>query len=57
MPIDNDHANEFASDLRDLIISYGAKISNAEVIGILMIMIDDISEKTRRTDIGPSPLS
>ena len=57
MPIDNDHVSDFAEELNMLIQKYSSRISTAEVIGILKLMSDDVSEKTRNFNPGPHPLS
>jgi hypothetical protein len=52
-----DETVEFAEELFELIIKYQFKMSNAEVLGILKLMADDISDKTRNDWRGPSEFS
>ncbi len=52
-----DYVKLFSIDLNLLILEYQYKITNADVLGILKLMGDDISEKTRHETTGPHPLS
>ena len=47
----------FSEALNILVVDYRYRLSNCEVIGILKLMSDDISEKARNDWSGPSELS
>lgn len=59
MPIreDNEDLNEFLQALNALVTQFATRINAAECVGALHMIADDVSQKIRNFNSGPSPWS
>lgn len=53
----DDNVPLFAQELKDLISAYQFKLNNAEVLGVMKIAADEISQIVRNEWRGPSEFS